>query len=1065
MAIDPRLVSIKKVADIPTVPLSELQTGQMFGYTGDGDLKKVATNDLLGFIKSGIKGTATQSNAPTAYDAVTYPDGLFETYVVRTPLTLPNSWGSEVTQAELDNNYVFFDVKNGVVSKSLSLKNEVNGLVEEGNTHAVSGGEVFDAIEYKNFGIQKIVSNGKINGSLYLTVLTNANGAIRIDWFDNKVDNYTTSNGKYFYGTAITENQKKGIEPIKLNSQYTHIIIDVYIDFQKDYLGNSELLNSSRFIDLDLVQFNELPFIDTFINANFEANTVLKRNILSNSLIDISLSNDYDAKIYLKSLFINKTTRIARFRFNDANGSGLGVDRALLDLNIDLTTGEIASGFVENTYIPNNIYYKLSVTIKTNLFIDFIERTLQDFDFYEATIATNEIKYLSNGNYLIKRDGDILKHKGYIVANGNTLTTVADNQRFSDYIPLCDKDIIKILSSNNNQVNAIYDFVICICTYDKNLQLVNRLVGIDAYNFIHTANENEKYIRLSCSIGGVSTFRFLIERQKNVYVENPKTLHSLKTVGSNESILIGNENYSKSNNTKVSFSSNKLPTLSELQATEIAINFKITTQDGVYSDYTIDKGTLQWIDTNDTLYFTNNIGYNASTGQSDRTIIFYSKDYCETFDLLYDSGAGIQLVKDWETMCLFVGETGNIMFTRSENVSGVSLVQQTLWCIKGWKNGTIINGKDNDNNTVTISRKFKFSFDSWVAEGRPDLDFAQYGQTTWPGYGIPLGSTQAGRGRMLSGWTYNVYENIVMVTEYGEGDSYWTYMNKLKDVVVSGVHSITDKTNGLGISSKAWVSLDGGDTFKLCFDVHQKTSDGRWKYCGDAENTHLHAINFNPYNEKFYIVNGDLPRAENIAGFEPWMKPNQRIISLSMEDMQKWYDVANVINPDITPSLNNYTDSLPEWNVKKLHSWYDKGFGYEYFLQFGTIEPFPNSTLFSTDSDKNVGFFRLTEDNLDFAIDTRLKPIDKSVSRSHFGGNQQYLRQGMPRIISVATHHAQTKSYIFSCEDGENWKLIFDDKEGIMDWGLMAIPTKKGIFLRPSLTSNKVYLLKNNVNY
>ena len=122
MAIDPRLVSIKKVTDIPTVPLSELQTGQMFGYTGDGDLKKVATNDLLGFIKSGIKGIATQANAPTTYDAVTYPDGLFETYVVRTPLTMPNSWGSAVTQAELDSNYVYFDVKNGVISKVLSAK-------------------------------------------------------------------------------------------------------------------------------------------------------------------------------------------------------------------------------------------------------------------------------------------------------------------------------------------------------------------------------------------------------------------------------------------------------------------------------------------------------------------------------------------------------------------------------------------------------------------------------------------------------------------------------------------------------------------------------------------------------------------------------------------------------------------------------------------------------------------------------------------------------------------------------------------------------------------------------
>lgn len=78
--------------------------------------------DVYDQVKSGIKSEATQANAPTPYDAVTYPDGLFETYVVRTPLTMPNSWGSSVTQAELDANFVFFDVKNGVVTKVLSAK-------------------------------------------------------------------------------------------------------------------------------------------------------------------------------------------------------------------------------------------------------------------------------------------------------------------------------------------------------------------------------------------------------------------------------------------------------------------------------------------------------------------------------------------------------------------------------------------------------------------------------------------------------------------------------------------------------------------------------------------------------------------------------------------------------------------------------------------------------------------------------------------------------------------------------------------------------------------------------
>ena len=84
---------------------------------------KEQTDDKISDAKlSGIVGNATQANAPTPYDAVTYPNGLFETYVVRVPLTMPNSWGSAVTQLELDANNVYFDVKNGVITKSLSFK-------------------------------------------------------------------------------------------------------------------------------------------------------------------------------------------------------------------------------------------------------------------------------------------------------------------------------------------------------------------------------------------------------------------------------------------------------------------------------------------------------------------------------------------------------------------------------------------------------------------------------------------------------------------------------------------------------------------------------------------------------------------------------------------------------------------------------------------------------------------------------------------------------------------------------------------------------------------------------
>ena len=91
--------------------------------TSKADATIYETSELL--IKE-----AKQGSAPTPYNAVTYPDGLFEKYQVKTPLTLPNSWGSAVTQAELDANYIFFDVRNGVVTKELSKKPEVDAKNE-----------------------------------------------------------------------------------------------------------------------------------------------------------------------------------------------------------------------------------------------------------------------------------------------------------------------------------------------------------------------------------------------------------------------------------------------------------------------------------------------------------------------------------------------------------------------------------------------------------------------------------------------------------------------------------------------------------------------------------------------------------------------------------------------------------------------------------------------------------------------------------------------------------------------------------------------------------------------
>lgn len=121
-----------------TVYFHQVSTGprlfQFYHTDKDGDLATISLpQEILDEINStidsanlaaenalsGIKGKATQTNAPTSTTE-------FQRWIVSTPLTLPNSWGFEVTQAELDDNFIFFNVTNGVIEKDPSKKPEVD---------------------------------------------------------------------------------------------------------------------------------------------------------------------------------------------------------------------------------------------------------------------------------------------------------------------------------------------------------------------------------------------------------------------------------------------------------------------------------------------------------------------------------------------------------------------------------------------------------------------------------------------------------------------------------------------------------------------------------------------------------------------------------------------------------------------------------------------------------------------------------------------------------------------------------------------------------------------------
>ena len=88
--------------------------------------------NIQAIMRSGIKGNATQSNAPTTYSAETHLDGLIETYRAVEPLDNTSAWYTladatnkakfPITQDVLNANDVLLTSTNGVVSVFLNAK-------------------------------------------------------------------------------------------------------------------------------------------------------------------------------------------------------------------------------------------------------------------------------------------------------------------------------------------------------------------------------------------------------------------------------------------------------------------------------------------------------------------------------------------------------------------------------------------------------------------------------------------------------------------------------------------------------------------------------------------------------------------------------------------------------------------------------------------------------------------------------------------------------------------------------------------------------------------------------
>ena len=202
---------------------------------------------IIANAKLGIKGNATQTNAPTSYNPTDFPNGLYESYKVIEPITMGSAWGIEVTQTELDENFVYFDVKNGVVSKFMSLK--ISGKDQyQSYLDTTTDSPPMTEAEYA-------VYKGEILDNSVIPEKTTFAKSIKVFSTPNRFNKATKTSGHYIneiYGSESSNPSYNATDFIQVN------------DLQGNYIS-ATLLNHGAFYDKDKIFLEGFSIVESKI--------------------------------------------------------------------------------------------------------------------------------------------------------------------------------------------------------------------------------------------------------------------------------------------------------------------------------------------------------------------------------------------------------------------------------------------------------------------------------------------------------------------------------------------------------------------------------------------------------------------------------------------------------------------------------------------------------------------------------------------------------------------------------------------------------------------------------
>ncbi|ALU25272.1 hypothetical protein [Myroides odoratimimus] len=758
-------------------------------------------------------------------------------------------------------------IYNGTDSRKLVVPITFEGEVKEGDTRGVSGGEVFDKLELDYWGQSKPLKN-TLN---YKWFVPKIKPIIEIDskrfewensnmiWlFDNAILNielYSELISNFIYIRQFNVDKtdpNNTIISIRANLYPKEGAYDLNDGaIRLDITTNTHTFNGNDVVvicggqkwhknqirwTIDLSKFENKKYrlyCDVIPPRKFNDSGIINYSLLKNNtdlLINFTNNDNYGSSIIcfvkaFKSLTINsnidKILRIKRFLKNDQY---FIVDLDISDLNKDLITEDNKNNYsMYRLQIPN---YKTLKGLQSGTFVRTSERYTNDItidyvlDIDEVNLYQNFETYLSNQKILdwtncVETSFPLVGTGGFGIGaffDKNGIYRYNSNYvmpHIAYYLPI---------GSNKIVINALLDKNANVFFADENMLIIEALLknndgtiynGEEQFEFINSEQDipiNARYVRISSkkwskgyyglSVKGVFS-KELITTQKII---KTNLLHNvLCSAFSNKTsmhigdFLVNNKGFDV-NNTTINNYFSKEVTLEQIEEKQVNIS---EIKGGLLCD--VKKGWKYFYHThNKTIYKEKN---NEVVIISNPTL--HPNIWVDMFENMNNDRISLKVLDNEE-----------IIFPIQLKVNN-----EVFWMVN-----------KTSNNQKDVKQLFRLTYDNFEWEG----------VQRWT------------NGAWLSDWSIDCKENIVVVSEYGQGTpKYWLEQNR--------------SSNGNGTSSRVWVSFDYGETFAKCLDLDRKKtgiaeSDNNWFYFQDTYSRklcHIHVLRIDKYRNRLWVTNGD----------------------------------------------------------------------------------------------------------------------------------------------------------------------------------------------------------------